>query len=134
MAMGGTANTATPNQTFAPAADSDPKTPVVSASDAATPVTVSSAVGVSTQNLLGGLNGMKVGEMSLGQVNSNSFIRLNDSWNQVQIDAFLTSMKADSRATTTAQSLNEVMRQQGVLPAGQRVVGFYGGKFFTTKA
>jgi len=129
MAMGGTANSATPDQTPS-AVNSNPKTPF--ASDAATPETVSSAAGVSTQKLLGGLDNMKVGEMSLGQVNANSFIRLNDSWNRVQIDAFLQSMKADPRATRTASALNEMMQQQGVLPQGQQVVGFYGGKFFTT--
>ena len=131
--MVGTSNSAMPNQTLS-TVGSNSNMPIVSPADAAAPETVTSAVGVSTQKLLGGLDDMKVGEMSLGQVNANSFIRLNDSWNQVQIDAFLQSMKADPRATSAASALNESMAQRGLLPEGQRVVGFYGGKFFTTKA
>ena len=131
--MAGASNSVTPDQTLSTAVSS-PKMPVASASDAAAPETVTSAAGVSTQKLLGGLEDMKVGEMSFGQVNANSFIRLSDSWNKVQIDAFLQSMKADPRATRTASSLNEMMQQRGLLPEGQRVVGFFGGKFFTTKA
>jgi hypothetical protein len=133
MATPGTSNSAPSVQTLS-TADSNPKTPTVSHSDAATPSTVSSAAGVSTQQLLGGLEGLKVGEMSMGQVNPNSFIRLNDSWNKVQVDAFLQSMQANPRATNVATGLNEVMRQRGVLPSGERVVGFFGGKFFTTNS
>jgi hypothetical protein len=101
-----------------------------SASSSTKPVT--SAVGVSTQSLLGGLANMKVDEMNLNQVGQNSFLKLNDSWNDVQVHAFLQSMQADSKATSAASALNERMQERGVLPQGQRVVGFFGGKFFTT--
>ena len=72
--------------------------------------------------------------MSFSQVNANSFISLNASWNKVQVDAFLQSMQANPRATNNASSLNQMMQQGGLVPAGQRVVGFFGGKFFTTSS
>jgi len=126
--MSGPSNSVAPDQTLSTSSSNSTR-PVETPSR-----TVTSAAGVSTQQLLGGLADMKVGEMSLGQVNSNSFIRLNDSWNKVQVDAFLQSMQANPRATNNASSLNQMMQQRGVLPQGQRVVGFFGGKFFTTNA
>jgi len=131
--MSGMSNTVVPDQTLS-TSNSNPTRPVMPASNAAATRTVTSAAGVSTQELLGGLANMKVGEMSLGQVNPNSFIPLHGSWNKVQVDAFMQSMQANPRATSNGSSLTAMMQQRGVLPQGQRVVGFFGGKFFTTNS
>jgi hypothetical protein len=77
---------------------------------------------------------MKVSDLNLNQVNGNSFVNLNSSWNKVQIQAFQQSMQADPKAMSTASSLNAMMQERGVLPQGQQVVGAFGGKFFTINA
>ncbi|HEX3313681.1 MAG TPA: hypothetical protein VHR72_02265 [Gemmataceae bacterium] len=74
---------------------------------------------------------MKVSDLNLNQVNPNSFVNLNSSWNNVQIQAFQQSMQADPKAMSAASSLNSMLQQRGLLPQGQQVVGSFGGKFFT---
>jgi len=89
---------------------------------------------VSTDNLLGGLSDMKVGDLNLTQVGAGSFVNISNTWNNVQIQAFQQSLQSNSKAMQTASSLNDMMSQRNLLPQNQRVVGYFGGKFYTMNA
>jgi hypothetical protein len=89
---------------------------------------------MSTQNLLAGLSGMKLSDLDLARIGPDSFENLSDTWNSVQIEAFRQSMQADSKATTAAATLNDLLREHGLLPLDRQVVGYFGGRFYTTSA